>query len=709
MILVGENLCSLVRGWFTFPPVVAFEEADGDPGCKQGPVQTLSRAMDGIRSKKRRQPESQQPRMTTSKEDFYHTAAKWNLEQDYEARPRKKQRKGKESNRLPIKTWDGRVERLEVPMSVEDDHSSVSSLVQDDNPVIHENTHVEVARPSRQQVLEAKEELARVATLISEDPEEHEGAFKIMTQISQSSSPTIQKLGIVTQLAVYQDVIPGYRIRPIAEANVAEKLSKEVRKIRTFEQTLLTSYRTFVGLLERLSKFSHEHTDDGRGLRVVAISCACTLLLAVPHFNFRSDLLRIIVDALRRPRSDPNFTRCRETLELLFQEDEDGTASLDAVSMLTKMMRARNYHVDESLLNTFLHLRLLSEFSSKASQNGTERSIQDNGIKRKILKPKREFRTKRRRKDLKELKAVEKEFEVADAIVGREERDRMQGETLKLVFITYFRILKTRSASLAGAVLEGLAKYAHLINQDFFGDLLEVLKELVSRSAVPNDSIEHDQANADPQSAGTVNHRHSLLCCVTAFALLEGQDVAKAADSLHLDLTFFTAHLYRSLHALAMIPDLELSSKSLRLTDPEDLVAASKSSSPKVNVRTTSALLLRCLSASLMPRNVSPVRLAAFTHRLMEITMHLPERSAVGILALLVQVSKVQGRKITSLWNSEERRGDGTFTAEAANVEASNPFAGTMWSGEILRLHYAARVKDGLQDLESSIMAFTGR
>ena len=65
-------------------------------------------------------------------------------------------------------------------------------------------------------------------------------------------------------------------------------------------------------------------------------------------------------------------------------------------------------------------------------------------------KQKRNFRTKRERKTLRENKVVEKEMKEADATVSHEERDRMQSETLKLVFVIYFSILKARTAPLMG-------------------------------------------------------------------------------------------------------------------------------------------------------------------------------------------------------------------------------------------------------------------
>ncbi|KAL8777012.1 MAG: hypothetical protein Q9213_008041 [Squamulea squamosa] len=639
--------------------------------------------------------------------------AGWDLEQQYEQRPRKEKRV-LESTRLPIKTAEGRIERLASPLS---EQESVNSFFGSGNENVSDTQETEVEEvpvdvPIRQQIIEAKEELARIGTLLSEDPEEHVGGFRKVAEIGASINPTINKLALATQLAVYKDVIPGYRIRPFGELDSSEKVSKEVRKLRSFEQALVTNYQNYTKELAKCARASGDTSSgDKASIAAVAISCTCTLLLAVPHFNFRSELIKIIVDKLNTKNIDTDFLKCLETLEQLFREDDDGNPSLDGVTQLSRLIKARDYRISESVLNTFLHLRLLSELSSRGSQNRIDKSTSPTSSNKKT-KYKKEFRTKKHRKMLKERKAVEKEFKEADAIVSHEERERLQAETLKIVFITYFRILKTRVPNLTGAVLEGLAKYAHLINQDFFGDLLEALKDLVTTtsSEEPTLNIEPEEAPETPNNPSSHHDRlrSTLLATTTAFALLEGQDAARSASTLHLDLTFFTTNLYKSLHSFALNPDVELSSKSLRLPDPHDPsssfpTAASQqitTTNNKINLKTPSVLLLRALSSILLPRSVPPLRVAAFVKQLYICSLQLPEKSAQAVLALLHQIMKVHGRKVAALWNTEERKGDGVFDALRGDVEGSNPFASTVWEGELLRCHYVPAVREGMKGIE---------
>ncbi|KAJ9193839.1 hypothetical protein DTO021D3_7307 [Paecilomyces variotii] len=662
---------------------------------------------------------SKQNSRKASVNDFYSRAAEWDLEQDYERRPRKA-KKDKEQSRLPIKTAEGSIEHVKTEAPEEDSDSFFDS--DEDGDVQAATAEPEPEKvpelpkiPLKLQIIQTKEELARLAGLINEDPEEHVSSFKKLTDmVDNASHTTIKKLALAAQAAIYRDVIPGYRIRPLSEEDMSAKISKEIRKVRNYEQALLSGYKSYVQHLASFAgrqKGQQQEVDPG--LKTVAINCACSLLLAVPHFNFRGELLKILVNRLAKRPVDADFIKCRETMEEIFEKDSDGMVSLEAVGLLSKMMKAKEFRIHESVLDTFLHLRLLSEFSAKGSRDRITHEAEEEPVRGK-KKEKKEFRNKKQRKLLKERKAVEKDMKEADALVSHEQRDKNQAETLKLVFGVYFRILKQRIPNLMGAVLEGLAKYAHLINQDFFGDLLEALKELIAQAEVGKGEEEEEDESQDTDVPTTRNAlRETLLCTITAFALLEGQDASKAAASLHLDLSFFITHIYRALYPLSTHPDIEFNpSVSLRLPDPgsresqRDPSELGQKRRTKVNFQTPTVLLLRCLNSILLSRSHGippPIRLAGFSKRLMTASLQLPEKSSLAALSLLTNVTKHHGRKIAPLWNTEERKGDGVFKPLAPDVEQSNVFAATVWEGELLRIHYCPQVREAALDVEKMI------
>lgn len=110
----------------------------------------------------------------------FAAAAQWNLEQDYERRPRalKKRKAEKESTRLPIKTPGGLVQRVLTPeRETESDGDSTGGedggewvgVVEE--PTVKEEIGSKVSE--RQKIVDMKEELANIATTLNEDPEEN--------------------------------------------------------------------------------------------------------------------------------------------------------------------------------------------------------------------------------------------------------------------------------------------------------------------------------------------------------------------------------------------------------------------------------------------------------------------------------------------------------------------------------------------------------
>lgn len=84
---------------------------------------------------------------------------------------------------------------------------------------------------------------------------------------------------------------------------------------------------------------------------------------------------------------------------------------------------------------------------------------------------------------------------------------------MKLLFVLYFRILKNPTPTpLLPAALEGIAKYAHLVNIDFFRDLMTVLKALITL-----------ETDGDREVGDFQQIHHRLMCTVTALELLTGQ------------------------------------------------------------------------------------------------------------------------------------------------------------------------------------------
>jgi len=222
------------------------------------------------------------------------------------------------------------------------------------------------------------------------------------------------------------------------------------------------------------------------------------------------------------------------------------------------MIKERRYQVHPNVLSCLLHLRLKTELgdvrasTSKAEKRGEGKKSKLSARKAKELRASGKGKkaegqgqahlSKKAKKAKKALKEIQEEMEEAEAEVDREERATQvcvkvlvalksspdtssplqHTETLKLLFVLYFSILKTPSRTrLLSAALHGVSKFSHLVNIDFFKDLLAVLKDIIMKAGAEG-SVEEDEeveshVNADERL------RLQLHCIVTAYELLTGQ------------------------------------------------------------------------------------------------------------------------------------------------------------------------------------------
>lgn len=90
---------------------------------------------------------------------------------------------------------------------------------------------------------------------------------KRMRELIDDHNPTIQKLAMLAMMAVYKDVIPGYRIRPLTVEEEKIKVSRDVKKLRTFEQGILSGYQAYLQKLMEILR-------SKLWLSIVDASCA---------------------------------------------------------------------------------------------------------------------------------------------------------------------------------------------------------------------------------------------------------------------------------------------------------------------------------------------------------------------------------------------------------------------------------------------------
>ncbi|KAL5511832.1 hypothetical protein ACEPAH_5050 [Sanghuangporus vaninii] len=635
-------------------------------------------------------------------------------EMPYESMPRKRKKswdsdeEEKGISRLPIKLQNGKIQKLEQKVILPDrdgqEESSAGELSNDENKEssIREDvsTGARFGRPAvldvisiksrKTRVQAAKEQMASICQDIIADPENSIGLLRrlhtfCLPQISTPTHPEpipndvlTRRLALLSQLAVFRDIVPGYRIRPLTDKEKAEKVSQIVQRTREFEQGLVSVYQAYLRVLESELKAKTE-------LASTALQCICRLLSDLTHFNFRVNLMIAIISRLSRKTWDEDSELCLKTLSSVLRNDAIGQASLEIVRTLNRMIKERRFNVHPNVMFCLLDLRLKSELGgvraslSKADKEKSENAMSKGKAAARRAKGKptaQPHLSKKTKKKLKEVKEIEDEMREANAEVDREERASLQTETLKLLFALYFRILKSdRSTPLLPAALQGISRFAHLVNIDFFRDLLQVLREHVS--LVPKSEQTKEETVAEPNKESMISDAHGmhqrLHCIVTAFELLSGQ-----GESLNIDLTDFINHIYALIIPLSTTPGIEEPVAGTKFPRGPDL---------EIRGNTPANMLFRALHLVFFPRSSSAKtpawRSAAFAKRLLTASLHFPGSTASRTI-MFVQSLFAKEPKLEALLSVEDRVTNGVYRPDIDDPQLCNPFATNLWELQAL-------------------------
>ncbi|KAI5932763.1 Nucleolar complex protein 3 [Manis javanica] len=545
---------------------------------------------------------------------------------------------------LPIKDKSGVIPQtrekpvIESSQDEEDEMELKEEIIEDP---IQELTLEEHLIERKRKLQAKKMRIAALASAILSDPESNVKKLKELRSMLMEQDPdvavTIRKLVIISLMELFKDITPSYKIRPLTETEKSIKIRKETQKLREFEEGLVSQYKFYLEDLEqtvkdwkqrKLKKSNVVSLKAYKGLAEVAVKSLCELLVALPHFNFHNNIIVLIVP-LMNDVSKSISEMCCEAVKKLFKQDKLGQASLGVIKVISGFVKGRSYDVRPEMLKSFLCLRI--------KEVEVKKDTDDINKPKKFMtfKEKRKTLSRMQRKWKKAEEKLERELREAEASESTEKKLKLHTETLNIVFVTYFRILKKAQKSpLLPAVLEGLAKFAHLINVEFFDDLLVVLHTLIE--------------------SGDLSYQESLHCVQTAFHILSGQ-----GDVLNIDPMKFYTHLYKTLF--------------------------------KLHAGATNegvGIVLQCLDVMLTKRRkqVSQQRALAFVKRLCTLALHVLPNSSIGILATNRILMHTFPK--TDLLLDNESQGSGVFLPELDEPEYCNAQNTALWELHALRKHY---------------------
>ncbi|KAK2563907.1 Nucleolar complex protein 3-like protein [Acropora cervicornis] len=428
-------------------------------------------------------------------------------EADYEKKPRVGPTVENPTERilLPIKSANNIIQRKEKIIPKEPENVQQTTISPTPPPMI---SMVELFSQRQEKLEKRRLRIAGLSNRILENPQEHIPELQELCRLCDEKDVDVE---ITTRKLA---MVSLYPIRVPTQKERAVKLSKDVKKLRDFEDEglKLQTAKVSNGLLQKKVA--------SQGLIMVAVQCMCDLLTSLPHFNFHTNLVAVLVPRMNDKHLDGQISKqCFDAFVKLFKQDSLGKVSLEAVKFISKFVKRKQFRVQPCVLETFLHLRINPLVIQALKKSNEKKSVVELKLEKKKHRIEKKLKGKMSKKEKKrrrEMKKLENELKETEAVESHQKKAKLQTEILKFVFVTYFRVLKTIGhCPLLSPVLEGLAKFAHLINIEFFNDLMAAIQSLLNNENLTlRETLNCEALNIDPR--GFYNMLYSCLLQVDA-------------------------------------------------------------------------------------------------------------------------------------------------------------------------------------------------
>lgn len=509
-----------------------------------------------------------------------------------------------------------------------------------------------------------------------------------LKKLYQLHTKTISNYGELVQnlneeCTILCDLIPNYKIVKTLELEdgSTQRKKKEVYNIQRLEHEVLTQYEHFLQLLRKLYNKSHPE-QQALGSRL----CARLVQSSAPDFNDSEILLGLAVN-FANCKSLRVSQPCLQALSSLLDGQMVSEATESIVSDLLNIVRKKSYAINPKVLNILLHVRV-------AMVDVHREDITEEKAKTKKLS--------------KEDKELARKMQKSKARRDRAELAAKQTRIIHRIFVIYLRIIEAskhcaahHQARILAPTLEGLVKFAPLVNLELYHQLMEALKDLVQ-----------------DESTSMTTRLHSLI----AVASLAQKDATTSVAEWKVDLSYFHEVLFRCLLEALEMPSADAARKDQddegdEASQGDEDEVASKGSTSSAGSLSSQAfsiaqsmaqdrfvqgnalkewtfhvnLVLRAVDLLFLSEKHIPIaRVTGVLRRIIQHTPHCPPNAGMALLALchrLVLRYPFAGGVIIG-GSDNTFSGRGAYNPDALQTSACNADSCFTWELSLLARSY---------------------
>ncbi|KAK9883997.1 hypothetical protein WA026_004932 [Henosepilachna vigintioctopunctata] len=577
------------------------------------------------------------------------------LEMEYEEQRQEPSVNREYRNVLPIKTKDGFIPQQVFEEAVSEDEELENKteegeeMLEDEGSFEEsENKEQDISQPisaakllsRRTKLLSQKRlEIGVLSAQVLETPDEKISNLSLLLKCMDEKTPeiylTIRKLAIASLLEVFKDIVPSYKIRNHKDENVL--LKKTTLKLRKFETELLQHYKSYLRKLEKFCMVlqkkkgkSNKIWKEAEVLGKLALHSMCDLFVNQPYFNFAENIAQVVIPFLNHPNASIR-TIVKSAIAAIFETDKKKEITLRILRIIYHYLKKHARYSGLEILEVLLVLRL--------TPGNLEKSKELDMKQKKLMSKKQNVLqiSKKERKRSKQLKRLENELLETKAEENQQAKEKNVTEATKIVFSIFFMILKNPTNNKAvGICLEGLAKYAHCINLEYYIDIVNLIDELLK-----NESLLLPQ---------------KLNCIKTVFTILNGQ-----GESLDIDPTRFYNNLFKNLMHISANSDIQDLQKNI----------------------------IKILADSLIKRKkkINNKRMIGFMKRLSILSLQLLHPGTLGLLVIITNIMR-SNKTVDILLDADSKDCHGIYMPEFEDPEYTNASSTALYELSLLHKHY---------------------
>ena len=564
----------------------------------------------------------------------------------------------------------------------------------------------------QKRVLYQREVIARLSQAVMESGTTADMFLPLDTlhTMTGDADPVVRNLAVLSEAAVWGDVLPDYQIRErTTEATTTAtgarvQLSRAVIEKRTLESRTVESYRRFLALLEGVlqeqrarlgargaARLGRAERAEAEEAELASVRAVCLLVRARPYFNFRSNLLELMVPHLLSPRHRV-ASECIRTVEAVFARDVSGTVVLELVRRIGRALKAAEFRAPAQVLEPYLTLAVdddvvIHPFGTRrerqqgaAAGNALQQQQQQQQLQQQQRRKQQQQQHQSRKlvEFAKAERLLRKQYDESNAEYTRTELRRTRTAILDSVFTTYFRILRRAPTSpLLPVALAGVARHCRQINVDFMADIVRAIEDIMLRTpGLPPHIPFH--------------------CARTALLALKAQGYYT-----DVDLTDFFTAVYRALVGTVLYTSSACVAQH-RAAVPAALAAGA---SAEISSHDVLPVALEALELLLVaPKQLPLDRVAAFVKRICAVPLLcLPAQAAAGFLCVAAKLLRKYPRLQNLLAGEQGVGAMGAYMPYLDMPDHANPWSTALW--ELPFLQTAPLYQPYLHRLVAQVLA----